>query len=33
MLSVVDKRCYKRSLYDVLEHDPTQEDLRVLLGR
>jgi hypothetical protein len=30
---VVDNRCYKRLLYEVLDHDPTQEDIRALLGR
>jgi hypothetical protein len=33
ILSVVDNRCYKRILYDVLDHDPTHEDLRAFLGR
>ena len=33
MLSVVDNRCYKRLLYDVLDHDPTHEDIRAFLGR
>ena len=33
ILSAVDNRCYKRLLYDVLEHDPTHEDIRALLGR
>jgi hypothetical protein len=33
MLSAVDNRCYKRILYDVLDHDPTHEDIRVFLGR
>jgi phage tail protein X len=33
MLSVVDNRCYKRLLYEVLDHDPTHEDIRVFLGR
>jgi phage tail protein X len=28
LLSAVDKRCYKRILYDVLDHDPTHEDSR-----
>src|SRR5262249_7337105 len=29
----VDNRRYKRLLYDVLDHDPTHEDIRALLGR
>jgi len=33
ILSAVDNRRYKRSLYDVLDHDPTHEDIRVFLGR
>ena len=33
MLSAVDNRCYKRLLYDVLDHDPTHEDIRAFLGR
>src|SRR6516162_8232646 len=33
MLSAVDNRCYKRLLYDVLDHDPTHEDIRVFLRR
>src|SRR5919202_6681513 len=33
VLSAVDNRCYKRLLYDVLEHDPTHEDIRAFLGR
>src|SRR5215510_1477769 len=33
LLSAVDNRCYKRLLYDVLEHDPTHEDIRAFLGR
>ena len=33
ILSAVDNRCYKRILYDVLDHDPTHEDIRVFLGR
>jgi hypothetical protein len=28
MLSAVDNRRYKRLLYDVLDHDPTHEDIR-----
>ena len=31
ILSVVDNRCYKRILYDVLDHDPTHEDIRAFL--
>jgi hypothetical protein len=33
MLSAVDTRRDKRLLSDVLDHDPTHEDSRVLLGR
>jgi hypothetical protein len=33
MLSAVDTRRYKRILYDVLDHAPTQDDIRALLGR
>jgi len=33
MLSVVDNRCDKRLLYEVLDHDPTHEDIRAFLGR
>src|SRR3989442_4361194 len=33
MLSAVDNRCDKRILYDVLDHDPTHEDIRAFLGR
>jgi Transposase len=33
ILSAVDNRCYKRLLYEVLEHDPTHEDIRAFLGR
>jgi len=33
ILSVVDNRCYKRILYDVLDHDPTHNDIRAFLGR
>src|SRR5438132_6009676 len=32
-LSVVDHRCHKRILSDVLDHDPNHEDIRALLGR
>ena len=33
MLSVVDNRCYKRLLYDVLDHDPPHDDIRAFLRR
>jgi hypothetical protein len=33
VLSAVDNRCYKRILYDVLDHDPTHDDIRAFLGR
>jgi phage tail protein X len=33
ILSAVDNRCYKRLLSDVLDHDPTHEDIRAFLGR
>src|SRR5262249_18702594 len=33
ILSVVDNRRDKRILYDVLDHDPTHEDIRVFLRR
>jgi hypothetical protein len=33
ILSVVDNRCYKRILSEVVDHDPTHEDMRALLGR
>ena len=33
MLSAVDNRCDKRILYDVLDHDPTHDDIRVFLRR
>jgi hypothetical protein len=33
ILSVVDNRRYKRLLYDVLDHDPTHEDIRAFLRR
>jgi len=33
ILSVVDNRCYKRILYDVLDHDPTHDDIRAFLRR
>jgi hypothetical protein len=33
MLSAVDNRCYKRILYDVLDHAPNHDDIRAFLGR
>jgi hypothetical protein len=33
VLSVVDNRQYKRILYEVLDHDPTHDDLITFLGR
>src|SRR5438132_14085472 len=33
MLSAVDNRRYKRILYDVLDHDPTHNDIRTFLRR
>jgi Transposase len=33
ILSVVDNRRYKRLLYEVLDHDPTHEDIRAFLWR
>ena len=33
ILSAVDNRRYKRILYDVLDHDPTHDDIRVFLRR
>jgi hypothetical protein len=33
ILSAVDNRCYKRILYDVLDHAPTHDDIRVFLRR
>src|SRR4029450_239221 len=33
MLSAVDNRRYKRILYDVLDHEPTHEDIRAFLRR
>ena len=33
ILSAVDNRCYKRILYDVLDHDPTHDDIRLFLRR
>jgi hypothetical protein len=32
-LSAIDNRRYKRLLYDVLDHDPTHDDIRAFLGR
>src|SRR5512132_1378108 len=33
ILSAVDNRRHKRILYDVLDHDPTHDDIRAFLGR
>ena len=33
ILSAVDNRCYKRILYEVLDHDPTHDDIRAFLRR
>src|SRR5919199_80832 len=33
VLSAVDNRRYKRILYDVLDHDPTHDDIRAFLRR
>src|SRR6058998_538880 len=33
ILSAVDNRRYKRILYNVLDHDPTHEDIRAFLRR
>ena len=33
ILSVVDNRRYKRILYEVLDHDPTHDDIRAFLKR
>ncbi len=33
ILSAVDNRRYKRILYEVLDHDPTHDDIRTFLGR
>ena len=33
ILSAVDNRCYKRILYDVLDHAPNHDDIRTFLGR
>jgi hypothetical protein len=33
ILSAVDNRCYKRLLYEVLDHDPDHDDIRAFLRR
>jgi hypothetical protein len=33
VLSAVDNRRYKRVLYEVLDHNPTHDDIRAFLGR
>ena len=33
ILSAVDNRCYKRILYEVLDHDPDHDAIRAFLGR
>ena len=33
VLSAVDNRCYKRILYEVLDHDPNHDDIRTFLNR
>src|SRR5262249_22830693 len=33
ILSAVDNRRYKRLLYEVLDHDPTHDDIRAFFGR
>jgi phage tail protein X len=33
ILSAVDNRCYKRLLYEVLDHDPDHDDIRAFLQR
>jgi hypothetical protein len=33
ILSAVDNRCYKRILYEVLDHDPNHDDIRAFLNR
>ena len=33
VLSAVDNRQYKRILYQVLDHDPTHDDMKAFLGR
>jgi len=32
-LSAVDNRPFKRVLYEVLDHDPTHDDIEAFLGR
>jgi hypothetical protein len=31
--SIVDNRCFKRILYEVLDHDPTHDDIRQFFKR
>jgi len=33
VLSIVDNRTFKRIIYDVLDHDPTHEDMRRFFRR
>jgi transposase len=33
ILSAVDNRCYKRILYEVLDHDPNHDDIQAFLNR
>jgi hypothetical protein len=33
VLSIVDNRCFKRILYEVLDHDPTHDDIRPFFKR
>jgi hypothetical protein len=33
VLSIVDNRCFKRILYEVLDHDPTHDDIRQFFKR
>jgi hypothetical protein len=33
VLSIVDNRCFKRTLYEVLDHDPTHDDIRQFFKR
>ncbi len=33
MLSIVDNRTFKRVAYEVLDHDPTKDDIRAFFGR
>jgi len=33
VLSIVDNHTFKRMLYEVLDHDPTHEDIRAFFGR